>query len=401
MSNTTTSNDPYDPIFILDIIHAGILPISLIIATFLSMSSAVIFSLNEFKPNQIYKYLKANAILDSTLLIIILITTPFVCDKLFPSLTINGENELDSFTRSFILRIVKMSSGLINLIITLQRYLSLNGSTIFTRQQSFNIIISTIIIVSIIYNIPNMILKFEFNSNKQSQKTNETVNSLSIFFKTNLPIIIPKDFKKVVAVMQYMIHIFPSTLTAIFNALLVYKLKSNLKSSRQINRNLWVPIKNGKSNELSFQTNFSKQRSSSTDFNVKKKERKIVYERMYTTKLQNMSLKLTLMIIWLSTVFIVNEIVFIGAYTAYIYGDINSLKGRFNFFIIRVGYTICALLNVWIYYKFNPLFAFRFKRLMLSIRNLGSILKRCCCTRPSFLRRKIIRSNRQFNNVYA
>ena len=97
----------------------------------------------------------------------------------------------------------------------------------------------------------------------------------------------------------------------------------------------------------------------------------------YNTKLKNMSLKLTMMIIWLSTVFILNEILFVGAYIVYNFGDINSFKGRFIFFLIRIGYIICAFLNVFIYYKFNPLFASRFRHLINSIKNLTELFFIC------------------------
>jgi hypothetical protein len=309
--NSSISNATY---FRMDTLLITLSPISIAILIFFLILSAIIFSYNEFKSNPIYKYLQANSIIDSILLVFFIIYMPILSNQFLKDKTLFMY--LDGIIRLYFLRVFKMMSLLVSLTTTINRYLSLIGSKIMNGKLVYKTIMIFIILFSIIYNLPSL--------------------SLVQYKDEKLEII--------VIIMQLAINLIPLCLTSFLNILLVYKLKANNSNNNFKKRNL---------------------HHSSYFLLIRRNAFRMNGNNMKNPRLKNMSLKLTLMIIWLSMVFILDQFVYLITRIQFFFTDPKSNRLTRSIALpMSILLVICNGLNIFIYYKFNRLFAFHFKRLM-------------------------------------
>ena len=315
----------------IEIIYISVIPIASILLSILNVISAKIFMRKVFEKNAIYIYISANLICDSVMLDTIAFFSFFLCKRSCPWSGYLGEwpNAIEILSRAYIVRVSRLLNALFNITIVTYRYSCLTGEAdkMNSRKKSSKIIFGYVIF-AILYNIPNLLLKLGFFGKK-------------------------KGLEIIVFLMQYMIQIIPSFIVLSMNLILINQIKDRLKPIKHArrNKNSLVSYLDYNNENQSFSMTLVPQSN-----NQKVNKKKVLIER-------RTGLQLNLMIISLSTVFILDNLVILLAYTFYIFGDTRTEFHKIAFIFIHFGIITTCSLNALTYYKFNKLFAKYFRKL--------------------------------------
>lgn len=368
------SND--DIIFIVEMFYASIIPALSIFILILLILSAIIFNNEQFKANVVYQYIKYNSIIDALVVFSILVCSPVLCGSVCKFSDHQIANYIDILIRSYFIRVVTSVSSMLSVTITVSRYLTLYSIYKLKYQVTAGLLFVIYLISATIYSIPNIFFKenqteyfekIKFSHMNNSNRSKEHLTEIGYFVKTiKLGIFTEtSSLQHIVPIMQYLSHLIPLVLMILFNSLLINKLKTQIKSVRKTLK----PIKKRSFGNIQYSSRMREEITTQLTNETTRNEeiRHEVTFYLENERVKRMGSKLTLMIIYLSIVYIINQIVLTFAYTIYIFTDSKSKRTRVIFLFIHFLIIFYPFLNIIIYYKFNKFFANRFKSFLNTV----------------------------------
>jgi hypothetical protein len=265
-----------------------------------------------------------------------------------------------------------MVSSLINIKIAIDRFIYLKNKRLTMHvlaknsdRYSKNIIgyILAFIAFSAIYNIPNLIIfKIVKNGNETSlEETNVTEYKIEIIDSL-------KKNEGIKAFFQSLQCIFTVTilLIMIVTSTLTYKIinknyKDYLEDSNELRKQMRLSIK--RKTDAESNNNSSNNHSTNDAEEVEELEE----ESKVSHKLKRIGEKTSMLVLWVSVLFIMNELV---AAMGYIMFLTNLHKRYYNIIYFSFGIAILAMyvttcnLNMFLYKKYNKTFAIKFKKII-------------------------------------
>jgi ABC-type multidrug transport system fused ATPase/permease subunit len=265
-----------------------------------------------------------------------------------------------------------MVSSLINIKIAIDRFIYLKNKRLTMHvlaknsdRYSKNIIgyILAFIAFSAIYNIPNLIIfKIVKNGNETSlEETNVTEYKIEIIDSL-------KKNEGIKAFFQSLQCIFTVTILLIMIVIstLTYKIinknyKDYLEDSNELRKQMRLSIK--RKTDAESNNNSSNNHSTNDAEEVEELEE----ESKVSHKLKRIGEKTSMLVLWVSVLFIMNELV---AAMGYIMFLTNLHKRYYNIIYFSFGIAILAMyvttcnLNMFLYKKYNKTFAIKFKKII-------------------------------------
>jgi hypothetical protein len=320
----------------LDLQYLYTLPIISIIAAILNFLSAFIFARHQFRQNKIYNFLIANSIIDGILLLSIAIYSLSKCQNLCDWTKSSIVGFFESTYRIYIGRSLKFLSVLMSVTITFYRYSSLRGHNWVSKKISLKIIIIFLSVLSLIFFVPTLYINRGFilvnlpGLGSSFNQSSPFQNAISSKLALN---------KFIVSVIIYTANIVTLLIMVVLNSMLIYHLKTKMKQK---------------------EINFSSIGTYQSLLATEGKENDTLI-KIGKVRLKAQGKKLTLMIIFLSIVFFIDYILITTAYTISTLFIKSSIMIRVLFLAIYFVEIICFCSNIFIYYHFNNLFAYKFK----------------------------------------
>ena len=305
-----------------DNLYISIIPINIILATILNLISISIFSKKEFCKTIIYRYLMVKTINDLLTQLTILVDLPEQCSTIF-IWSKDYPIFFELIIQSYIFDTLNLLSMLINITIFDLRYSVIIKKSkqllINIAKYRFISLIGIYILVSLTCNLPNIFTKLV-----KMQETNQIGRFFSIKEK-NI-----KQFRNLSFSLKIIVHAFPLLLIAV----ITWQVASEIR--RQTPKNPYF---------YAVSWGASKTENSRIKYNSKHwKSLKLMINRLVCSLVIVFSVYHTLVLV----------IVF----TENVYPE--DLK---TFLAVHHSILICiTYLNVFIYYKYNKLYAFYLKR---------------------------------------
>jgi hypothetical protein len=267
-----------------------------------------------------------------------------------------------------------MVSSLINIKIAIDRFIYLKNKRLTMRvlaknsdRYSKNIIgyILAFIAFSAIYNIPNLIIfKIVKNGNETSlEDASSNVTEYKIEIIDSL-----KKNEGIKAFFQSLQCIFTVTILIIMIVIstLTYKIinknyQDYLEDSNELRKQVRLSIKRKTDAESNNNSSNNHSANDAEELEELEEESKVSY------KLKRIGEKTSMLVLWVSVLFIMNELV---AAMGYIMFLTNLRKRYYNIIYFSFGIAILAMyvttcnLNMFLYKKYNKTFAIKFKKII-------------------------------------
>lgn len=354
---------------IFEITHVFILPLIMLIAMFVNLICAYIFSKIKFK-NNVYRLLKVNSIVDAAMLLTLAIvpyTQSIIVEAYINSYWLRWYQLYMSY---YLTRVLSMISSLIHIKIGFDRcvFLLKSPSCLKAKQNSRKLRIYTTIIifaiVSALFFLPHVLLT---DIVQYKQISNSSV-VLKHMLKMNDNVLKNKFYLTIMFGIQYMPYILNILILSIFNGILIYYLKKQFKSRYYL---LKITFKN---QNIGDEDNIEPCEIEVSNNLTSRYDRLKLYKE-YTHKKRQVEIKkiekkYTLMMVWLFSVFISMQIISAIAASSYIFIDSSTIKYKIvNCFFILVSF-LCYIANIFIYYLFDKKFNQGFRKLIHKFRTL-------------------------------
>ena len=342
----------------LDLIYVSIYPTLSFIAVILNLISAFIFSRNEFKQQTIYSYLKMNSIFDALYLFSI---------SLFPiSILFQHHFSMLYWLRVYELyiciyggRVFNMITTIISIAVSFDRFLYLKGHS--QTKCMFNGVILLAIVISMTYGIPTLLSKdiIMIKSNLTYFGFNETISTAYSLSTSKFG----KDRKtqKVIGLISYGIRISGICIMILLNSFFVYQIRSRLNAT---DANMEVLLDNRKSTRTVHINADSEDdyRLQSSYFRTNSNRRRLSSRRSTCLKrIQKSQINSTQMVVWLSLVFIVDQISILIAYTLYVRMNPKSEQFKTLTLLSHATQLCCHCSNIFVYNVYCKRFSLKLK----------------------------------------
>jgi hypothetical protein len=242
--------------------------------------------------------------------------------------------------RSYFVRISRVFSVLLNITIISCRYACLFGKATKLHKN----IIGIYILFSLLYNLPVFLFKI-------------------------LPLKNRFLFQIIVASMQLLLHIFALCVIIPLTVILIQRIRKQLTPVRKINNKLNQENEkiSGVIASLIIQVHLDSENKSIC------KNKRIVrstygenlsFKNIVCLIERTRGIKLTIMIVLFTLVFIFDHISVLSAIILYLFYDSGTELYHLRFFIIHIGITISCSLNIIIYFKFNRNFSKHMRKIL-------------------------------------
>jgi hypothetical protein len=327
----------------LQIVFTFVMPTLTIIPIIMNLMSAFIFSNIEFK-TQTYRYLKLNSIIDAISLGTILFLPVTQCQELCAKWWTNNYWLVvyEIYINNYISRSLRTVSSILSVTIAWKRFRTMNQYKI--NNNNFYFIISSIFMFSFVLYLPALFLSKISSNNSTGQIYTLRVAKLNVYNQLSL--------------IYYLVTILILILTVILNAKLVFKIKEQLNLK-------FRSIKFKSANDckivefLSLNTNTVNLRPVLVDDRLK--TYRIIFSRNKIVEFET-----TLLIIWITLVFIIDQ--FLQTISASLFLFIDKTSQKYILILIFLFLIIVStqLFNVYFYYKYNRAFSRRFRLLIKS-----------------------------------
>lgn len=307
-----------------------------IIDGFMNILFARIFSQNSFNI-ETFKYIRINAIVDAVLTFMQALIPYTFCSYVCPW----QHNKVLFAINIFVVRSLKSLSALISIIIVSQRYLNISKAQILPNNKSINkVMIVIVICLSILIHSPYLALKIT-----TTIKTNNHTKDILEIIGHN-----EKSFESLLSYIQCFTNILFLLIMCSFTTLLVLKLR------KRKTLNVWF--------KRVLHMNPSEANSSKCDTTHENQES---FLRRGVTKRDQ---KTTHLVIWISTIFIFDQIVGLLHIITPLFIGLNQIEYKLFVLILPSIASILHCCNTFVYYKYNYSFRVSFKNIRL-IRVLG------------------------------
>ena len=273
----------------------------------------------------------------------------------------------------YLSKVLHMVSSLINIKIAIDRFIYLKNKRLTMPvlvkncdKYSKNIIghILAFFAFSTVYNIPNLII-FKIAKNENETSSEETFSNITEY-KIELIDPIRKN-EKIKVFFQSLQCIFTVTilLIMIIISTLTYKIinknyKDYIEDSTELRKQMRLSIKRKTDPESN--NNSSNNHSANDAEEVEELE-----ESKVSHKLKRIGEKTSMLVLWVSVLFILNELV---AAMGYIMLLTNLRKRYINIIYFSIGIAVLATyvttcnINMFLYKKYNKTFAIKFQKIM-------------------------------------
>jgi hypothetical protein len=324
---------------VYQIIYTFVCPILALFPFSLDLISAYIFSNIEFK-TQTYRYLKLNSIIDALSILTILFLPLTECQDLCSGLW-NSNYWLiiyRLYMNHYLTRLLRTISSILSVTIAWNRYKTMNQYKIYGNYFYFTLFLNCLF--SSIIHLPNLFFN-QVVLREQSTQQNETyvIKVVKIDQLNNL------------LITQFLF------ITIIFIFTVVINIKLALIIKSQIN----AKFKSIKSNKQMKKCRDSSYTSVSVQ--IKSNTSKINTYNIIFAKTKVKEFETSLLIFWISVVFIIHQVLQIVCGIALIFVDRDVEKNVLIFIVLYILIVTVHSFNFFIYYKFNRAFSRRIKLL--------------------------------------
>ncbi len=313
-----------------------------------------IFSSNKFY-NNIYRYLTANSIIDALFLLFFTLA-PFtqcltICEPWLNDYFINFYKK---YGAAYTCRVLDTISSLINVSIVIDRLLCVNKIRLKNPKIIFIFSLIFFTIYSILLFVPNIILLEIKPKIMQNQNGSSIRNDTYMIVKTHYS---KYNFICTVLVFaQYITSLLALLTVIICNIILIYQLNTSLKKSNNITKYSISKVKNRKKSYSATSND-----EDSVDKRLLRNKTSIIKVYRKTSSLTEK--KTTVLVIFLSVFFIINQIGIQTLQTAFFRMNHHSVS--YNF--IAIIHNICSDCfhgtNVFLYYKYSKEFSSKINKL--------------------------------------
>lgn len=352
----------------LEIAYLTIVLFGSLIASSLNIISASIFKRVEFRNNYIYNYLRANSIIDAFLLILVGFYAPLRCTTLFKWINSYKSMKMIEFLiSSYVSRVFKMMSSLLSITITIYRYLSLNKRSINERfllkKTTFKYLIFLYAVLSILINLPNLFVT-KINNLLINSNNKEAFNSdNSDYFVKNAN---KSKIETLLFFIQILINLILLIIVIIINVMLIVRFKKSLNFNQlqlqpQNQQQCHTTGRYFISNQLSSSLLQNENDENNEAANVNTFQRVSISNGSKKMKLKMLGYRLTLMIIYLSIIFIMDNLFINVTYGMFLIINNESFLIKLILTCIHILFILSSILNIFVYYYFNKYFAFQLK----------------------------------------
>ncbi len=348
---------------IINLFSKYLIPIYFIIGSAFNCINTIVFSsINIQFQTSTFQYLKINSIIDSFNLLILCASSLELSVNNFDYFYTYWYKCYQIYIVLYLSRVLNMMSSLINIQIAINRY-------ILSKKHKFKRILEdrtrikanmfAFFIFSAIYHIPNLLF------NKIVANNNVDVNSTQVKNESEYTIQLSETVKKRLS-LEILLCVLPYLMTfSNFSLMITLSILTHKNHRRDYNRLLSGSIYSWEKIVL-----YKK----SKDFYLGYK----VNSTGSYKKANRSEHKTSMMVLWITIIFIINELVAaVGCISRIFIKDI-SLKLVINSvsIFVTVSYITSCTLNTFLYHKFSKEFAIKLKKVLFCRKELKNYFKK-------------------------
>lgn len=398
--------------YVIEIMFVIILPLLTFTSILLNILCVIVFSSNEFQMRKhkiLYKYFKVNGLVDS-LVLTTLIFVPLTQCRIFCKVNDTyWPRLLEIYIFLYLCRVLSIISSLLNIKIAYDRCKFMlnelsSSKYISTTKNRFNLIIFLITVIPFIFCIPILVftrvIKIETVNSTEHVKVNKQVeyyviDSSKILSNNSIAITYFFNFIQYSPTLCFIVIMFVLNIVIIvkFKCLMRRRFQS-LKLSIEKSHNRLARLVDQydlSSYELNMSSHITRDSNSGMYISRRSFARlgtqlnryRIVYE-----KTKNVDNKLTSIIIWMSTLYLILQIVISFAATSYLFISSNTIAYKILMICLHTMALVCYCSNFFIFYIFDKGFARKcrafFTRFKCKCINSFNCILECCGTKITF-----------------
>lgn len=351
-----------------DLFYLIIMPITSILAIIFNAICSIVFMSNDFKTNNIYKYLAANSMMD-VFLLISLFGIPYVtCSDLLQDPYSYWPKVYHLVMHFYVARTMHMMSSFLSITIVLNRYLCMIG--IRSKMCNFKLLMAIFTVISLVLFTPNL-LAMGVN------ETNSTITSESksqIIYTVGMSEL--AESYKTLEIIFFLIQWLPSTISLVimivFTSILLNELRKQLARTKRLINQRQKETSSIKSRQKTLMKNVKYDEAAVSMLSSSRRDTKTSVEENFVASASSRELQITMLVILISTIFIIDQLLIIIVYMLPFFTTSTQIM-KTSFLIIYYSALIGYCSYIFVYYFFNRTFSFKIKCFACKIKSMLSL----------------------------